>query len=102
MRVALSSAGRDGAPAQERTMSEPTSGSGKKPLAVYAILERKDRKHWFKIGAAFPNRDGSMNVYLDALPVGTNCLQIREQRVWDDARPPNGNGTYAASAEVQP
>ena len=83
-------------------MNEPTGGSGKKPLAVYAILERKDRKHWFKIGAAFSNRDGSMNVYLDALPVGTNCLHVREQRVWDDARPAHGNGAYAEGAEVQP
>jgi hypothetical protein len=83
-------------------MTESTGGSGKKPLAVYAILERKDRKVWFKIGAAFPNRDGSMNLYLDALPVGTNCLQIREQRAWDDTRPANGNGAFATHAEVQP
>jgi len=65
-------------------MTESTSGPGKKPLAVYAILERKDRKHWFKIGAAFSNRDGSINLYLDALPVGTNCLHVREQRVWEE------------------
>ncbi len=85
-------------------MKESSSGAGKKPLAVYAILERKDRKHWFKIGAAFSNRDGSINVYLDALPVGTNCLHIREQRVWDDAPPANGNGAAFATdgAEAQP
>jgi hypothetical protein len=83
-------------------MTETTGGSGRKPLAVYAILERKDRKHWFKIGAAFSNRDGSLNVYLDALPVGTNCLHVREPRAWDDARPANGNGTSAGDAEVQP
>jgi hypothetical protein len=85
-------------------MDESTGGSGKKPLAVYAILERKDKKHWFKIGAAFSNRDGSINLYLDALPIGTNCLHIREQRVWDDARAGNGNGAAfgAADAEVQP
>jgi hypothetical protein len=85
-------------------MNESTSGSGKKPLAVYAILERKDRKVWFKIGAAFPNRDGSINLYLDALPVGTNCLHVREQRVWDEARAAEGNGTAftADGAEAQP
>ena len=85
-------------------MNESTGGAGKKPLAVYAILERKDRKVWFKIGAAFSNRDGSINVYLDALPVGTNCLHIREQRVWDDARAANGNGAAfpAEGPEAQP
>ena len=36
-----------------------------------------------KIGAAYTNRDGSMNLLLDALPLGTNKLQIRE-----DDRPP--------------
>jgi hypothetical protein len=42
---------------------------------------------------AFTNRDGSIAIYLDALPIGTNKLQIREQR--DEGRsgtgaPPNG------------
>ncbi len=83
-------------------MNESTGGTGKKPLAVYAILERKDRKVWFKIGAAFSNRDGSMNLYLDALPVGTNCLHVREQREWDETRAARGNGAFAPAAEGQP
>ena len=85
-------------------MTELTGGSGKKPLAVYAILELKDRKHWFKIGAAFSNRDGSINLYLDALPIGTNCLHVREQRVWDDARTANEDGVAPAAdgVEAQP
>ncbi len=85
-------------------MDDSVSGAGKKPLAVYAIIERKDRKHWLKLGAAFSNRDGSINLYLDALPVGTNCLQVREQRPWDEARAANGNGAGASGAgtEVHP
>jgi hypothetical protein len=74
-----------------------TNGSAKR-LAVLAILERPDRddetkKHtrWLKIGVGWANRDGSINVYLDAVPVGTNKLQIRE----DDRVPaavPRRNG----------
>ncbi len=61
------------------------TNGGPKRLAVLAILERPDKddetkKHtrWIKIGVGWPNRDGSINLYLDAFPVGTNRLQIRE------------------------
>ncbi len=30
------------------------------------------------MGVAFTNRDGSINLFLDALPLGTNRLQVRE------------------------
>ncbi len=43
---------------------------------VYAIIERGTRRHWLRIGLAFPNRDGSLNVRLDALPL-SGQLQIR-------------------------
>ncbi len=72
-------------------MNDSASGPGKKPLAVYAIIDRKDKSHWIKIGSAFSNRDGSTNVYLDALPIGTNRLQIREPRAREDARASNGS-----------
>ena len=82
-------------------MNEPTGGSGKRPLAVYSIVERKDKNHWFRIGAAFPNRDGSITLYLDALPVGTNRLQVREQRAWEETRPGNVNGSAAATPQAE-
>lgn len=55
-----------------------------KPLSVYTIIERPDgqggeRKYWLRLGAAFINRDGSLNVKLDALPVN-GTLHIREDR----------------------
>jgi hypothetical protein len=83
-------------------MNDPTTGPGKKPLAVYAIIERKEKNHWLKVGAAFANRDGSVTVYLDAVPVGSNRLQIREQRAWDDARAPGGNGAATHELEAHP
>lgn len=43
---------------------------------VYAIIERGARRHWLRVGLAFPNRDGSLNVRLDALPL-SGQLQIR-------------------------
>jgi hypothetical protein len=82
-----------------------TNGASKR-LVVLAILERPDRedetkKHtrWVKIGVGWPNRDGSINLYLDALPVGTNKLQIRD----DDRVPaqlPRANGFE--TLEVRP
>ena len=50
---------------------------------VYAIVERGSKKHWLRIGLAFVNRDGSLNVHLDAVPL-TGQLHIR-----DDVNRPN-------------
>jgi hypothetical protein len=78
-------------------MNESTGGGAKRPLAVYAIIDRKDRNYWFKVGAAFTNRDGSITLYLDAVPIGSNRLQIREQRAWEEAR--EGSGPSAPIVE---
>ena len=72
--------------------------SRKPPLTVLAVMEKKDGPtRWMKLGVAFPNRDGSTTIYLDALPAGTNKLQIREEREWTPRRAAaNGNGFPAA------
>jgi len=50
------------------------------PKDAFTIVEGKDGKsRWTKVGAAFVNKDGSMNVILDALPCDGK-LQIRERR----------------------
>ncbi len=56
--------------------------SGSRRLAVYAIPESKDgeKRYWPRIGIAFANRDGSINLILEALPCGTNRLQVREEK----------------------
>ncbi len=62
-------------------MSETSGGAGgARRLQVWAIPESRDgeKAFWVKIGVAFTNRDGSINLILDALPLGTNRLQIRE------------------------
>ena len=86
-----------------------TNGNGGKRLSVLAILERPDREddtktftRWVKVGVAFPNRDGSTTLYLDAFPVGSNKLQIREER---DDRPAPGSAARRSgfeTVEVQP
>ena len=76
-------------------MTDSNGGpTGRKPLSVYAVLDRKDggRPYWMKVGAAFTTRDGSLTVVLDAFPSSTNRLQIREQRYPEDAQAGNGKG----------
>ena len=49
-------------------------------------------------GVAFTNRDGSITLLLDALPLGTNKLQVREMR--EDGRPAGNGGAGAARLET--
>ena len=78
-------------------MSETNGGTGGgRRLQVWAIPESRDgeKAFWVRIGKAFTNRDGSINLFLDALPLGTNKLQIREQKeeAKAGATPPRHNG----------
>jgi hypothetical protein len=53
--------------------------------AVYTIVKKPDGKDlWLRIGSAFPNRDGSLSVLLDAVPTNGK-LQIREYQPRDGA-----------------
>ncbi|MFH1356065.1 MAG: hypothetical protein ABII18_02930 [bacterium] len=50
-----------------------------KPKVVYTITEMKDGKsRWSNIGAAFLNKDGSINVILNSVPVDGK-LHIRDR-----------------------
>mgnify|MGYP000063490904 CR=1 FL=1 len=54
---------------------------------VYAVIQRGPRRnHWLRVGIAFVNRDGSLNVRLDALPVSGE-LQIRDPPRGDAGEP---------------
>jgi hypothetical protein len=44
---------------------------------VYVVSERSGKRFWNRIGIAFLNRDGSINVKLDAVPV-TGEMHIRD------------------------
>jgi hypothetical protein len=45
--------------------------------AVFTVVERNGRKFWVRLGTAFPNRDSSWNIYLDASPTNGQ-LQMRD------------------------
>jgi hypothetical protein len=59
--------------------------SAKKMQAVYTVVPKPEgRDLWLRIGSAFPNRDGSLTVYLDAVPTNGR-LHIREYQPRDGA-----------------
>lgn len=53
---------------------------------VYVITERSNEEsaQWTKIGVAFVNKDESLNVILDALPL-TGKIHIRDRKVAEKA-----------------
>jgi hypothetical protein len=61
-------------PAPAAALDEGTRNTWR---AVYTIVERGGRRLWLRIGTAFINRDQSMNVRLDAVPVNGQ-FHIRE------------------------
>jgi hypothetical protein len=70
-----------------------------KMKVVYVISERNSKSYWNRIGVAFVNHDGSINVKLDAVPVSGE-LQIRDYTAREDgvgpfARASNGQDTLA-------
>jgi hypothetical protein len=46
--------------------------------AVYTVIDRgQGKSFWVRIGVGFTNKDGSLNIRLDAIPVN-GALQVRE------------------------
>lgn len=64
----------------------------KKPdFEVSAISENGDKGRFTKVGVAFINRDQSINVILNALPV-SGKLQLRVPRETETAVPTDSEG----------
>jgi hypothetical protein len=63
---------------------------------VYVIIDRNNRKYWNRIGVAFINSDGSMNVKLEAIPVSGE-MQIRDYVPREDAT--NGHASRPGASE---
>lgn len=71
---------------------------------AYTIVERETdgetKSFWVRVGVAFENKDGSINVRLDALPLN-GTLQLREYEPRDDDRdsepPAESRGTRASA-----
>ena len=63
--------------------------------------EKTGKKYWMRLGSAYTNRDGSLNVYLDALPV-TRQLQIRELNDRDRERMAQARANGGAGGDNLP
>jgi hypothetical protein len=77
-----------------------TQGAGGRRLAVFAVADGKGpegKSLWTRIGRAFDNQDGSINLLLNAFPIGTDRLQVREERM--EERPAAGPRRTPARAE---
>nr|WP_245772316.1 hypothetical protein [Myxococcus fulvus] len=63
-----------------------------KRLAVFSIREGKGGSIWVRAGSAFVNKDGSLNVLLDVLPLDGK-LHVREAA--EKRETPGMGGRYA-------
>lgn len=68
---------------------------------VYTITERGERTYWHRIGIAHVNRDGSLNVTLDAMPVN-GTLHVRDWKPRDEDQERNRLNGGPRSASSQP
>ncbi|HEX3778004.1 MAG TPA: hypothetical protein VHV51_26235 [Polyangiaceae bacterium] len=57
---------------------------------AYVITQRKDKNFWNRVGVAFVNSDGSINVKLEAVPVSGE-IQIRDYVPRDELASTNRN-----------
>lgn len=64
-----------------------------KRLAVFSIRENKGGSIWVRAGSAFVNKDGSMNLLLDVLPLDGK-LHVREAGEKREAAPSTTGSRY--------
>ncbi len=73
--------GRDDRRGDTRERDAP----GAKPKVVYALTERDGRTYWTRIGVAFVNKDESITVRMEAVPL-SGQLNIRNDEPRDHER----------------
>ena len=71
--------------------------------AVWTIVERAQqggptKSYWTRVGVGFVNRDGSLTLRLDAIPLG-GTLQVRE---WQDPLERRPDGPDSARPRLRP
>ena len=71
-----------------------------KRLAVFSIREGKGGSIWVRAGSAFVNKDGSLNLLLDVLPLDGK-LHVREAAERRDAAPAAATGRYAPEPALE-
>jgi hypothetical protein len=70
---------------RETMEAQTNSYVPEKMKTVYTITERGGRNFWTKIGVGFINRDGSITLKLDAIPVNGQ-VQVRDYEPYGDRR----------------
>jgi hypothetical protein len=81
---------------------QQSGGGGRsRPWAAYNIVEKGGRRYWNRVGSAFHNRDGSMNIFLDALP-RDGKIQIREDDRERDPKKERGALAEESAEPVEP
>ena len=79
-----------------------TSTPGNRPrmFKVISPIEKKDGStFWMRVGTGYPNKDQSINLYLDAIPFN-HKLQLRE--VDDEDLAPRGRKREDGAARPAP
>src|SRR5580704_6272895 len=56
------------------------STNGEAMKVVYTVVDRAGKSYWTRVGVGFVNRDGSLNLRLDAIPTN-GTLQVRD---WEE------------------
>ena len=68
-----------------------------KKKRVASPVERDGKTYWRPIGSAFVNKDGSINVYLDSIPLNWDGkMQVRD---WDESRGKERDTVQAAPVQ---
>ena len=68
---------------------------------AYVITQRKDKNFWNRVGVAFVNNDGSINVKLEAVPVSGE-IQIRDYQPRDELAPSSIRNHTREQIEEEP
>ena len=61
-----------------------SAATGRK--VVYVINERNGKSYWTRIGFGSVNKDGSMNLRFDAIPIGGATVQVRDWEPRDESK----------------
>lgn len=83
-------------------ITETAMDNGNKMKVVWMITERGERSFWTRVGFGSVNKDGSINLVLEALPLSGAKLQLRDYVPRDaeasDGPPPEATTQATAQA----
>jgi hypothetical protein len=76
--------------------------NGQTMKTVFTVVDRGGGKsYWTRVGIGFVNRDGSLNLRLDAIPTN-GTLHVRDYEDPRDVRSGDSTGPAAARARPRP